>query len=303
MPGGSILKAPDSLWNCPLWGSMLLGSALRGGRVMVIAPSLRGAPSSGFPQMSRAQELLERMMIAREILGDEIASVDGLYRVGIYDPEMGVGDIIARYHAIRETWEKTPFLGQLYDFDPSFFMAMDELLGKLNEQGFEQKYLSETGHEEKPKLHMKAQFCASREAWEKFISRPEWADAVRVITRHVLEDMATDELAALLARADELDEVGDRLVESYLTQVTSEEKEKIVFYIGIGSHNQNYRSFLMDGEVMFLVTYFEALSGMIDFISLTGLCKWPETREELNELLPPYSGLKRKIANFVKTGA
>jgi len=302
MPAGSILKTPDSLWNASIWGSMLLGSALRGDRVLVIAPSLRSAPSSGFPQMSRAQELLERLLIAREILGDEIASVGGLFRVGIYDPEMGVGDVIARNRAIRKTWDDTPFLQELYDFDPSFFIAVDEIFAELKGLGFEEKYLTDGGHKEAPKLHMKAQFFASREAWEKLISRAEWADAFRVMARHGIEDLTTQDLPDLLKRADELEAVGDTLINGYIAQLTSEEKEKIVFYIAVGSHNMNYRSFMMDGEVMFLVSYFDALPGMLDFIGLTGLCKWPETREELNGLLPPYSGTKRKIGRFIKTG-
>ena len=57
MPEGSILIVPDSLWNSPFWASMLLGNAVRGGRVYIISPALENAPSAGFPQMSRAQEL------------------------------------------------------------------------------------------------------------------------------------------------------------------------------------------------------------------------------------------------------
>lgn len=107
------------------------------------------------------------MLIAREILGDEIASVDGFFRVGIYDPEMGVGDVIARRRAIRNTWDNTPFLQELYNFDPSVFTAIEKAVAELKGLGYEEKYLTDGGHKEPPKLHMKAQFFASREAWEK----------------------------------------------------------------------------------------------------------------------------------------
>ena len=61
MPEGSILIVPDSLWNSPFWASMLLGNAVRGGRVYIISPALANAPSAGFPQMSRAQELYSQL--------------------------------------------------------------------------------------------------------------------------------------------------------------------------------------------------------------------------------------------------
>ena len=303
MPPGSILKTPDSLWNSPIWGSMLLGSALRGAKVFVIAPSLAGAPSSGFPQMSRAQELLERLIIAREILGDPITARGGAFRVGIYDPDVGVGDAIGRIRAIRSTWEKHPFLQDLYKIDPAVFQAMDEEVADFEAKGFKTSYLVNKELQETPKLHLKAQFFVSKEAWDKLIERPEWAGLYKLLARQFLESRSKpSELPDVVRHFTEVREVSDELLKSYFAQLTPEERDKIIYYLGVGSHNMNYRSFMMDGEAMFLVSYFDALPAMMDFIGMTGLCKWPETREELNELLPPYGGLKRKIGRFVKTG-
>src|SRR4029078_1773131 len=47
MPSGSIVKVPDSLWQSYLSASLMAGSALRGCRSLIIAPSLRAAPSAG----------------------------------------------------------------------------------------------------------------------------------------------------------------------------------------------------------------------------------------------------------------
>ena len=68
MPEGSILIVPDSLWNSPFWASMLLGNALRGGRVYIISPALANAPSAGFPQMSRAQELYAQLVVVKQTM-------------------------------------------------------------------------------------------------------------------------------------------------------------------------------------------------------------------------------------------
>ncbi len=56
----------------------------------------------------------------------------------------------------------------------------------------------------------------------------------------------------------------------------------------------------MDGEVQVTVTGWTVLAGVLDFVQLLGLSEWPETQEELDRLLPPVGGLKRKLANFGK---
>ena len=55
-----------------------------------------------------------------------------------------------------------------------------------------------------------------------------------------------------------------------------------------------------DGEVQVTLAGMRALNGVLDFLLLTGLCDWPETTEEIDELLPPPGWLKRRIASFVK---
>src|SRR5262245_1993433 len=54
MSPGSLIKIPDSLWQSWLYASLLAGSALRGCKVLIIAPSLASAPSAAPPTMARA---------------------------------------------------------------------------------------------------------------------------------------------------------------------------------------------------------------------------------------------------------
>ena len=49
MPPGSLIVVPDSIWTHELWAAQLLGAALRGCRVYVIAPAQANAPSAGLP--------------------------------------------------------------------------------------------------------------------------------------------------------------------------------------------------------------------------------------------------------------
>jgi hypothetical protein len=73
-----------------------------------------------------------------------------------------------------------------------------------------------------------------------------------------------------------------------------------VSYFTIGSANMDYRSMVMDGEVMLTVTRWNALSGMIDFLILDGLCEWVETQEALDGLLPPVGGMMGGLSRFGK---
>jgi hypothetical protein len=303
MPPGSILKTPDSLWNSSLWASMLFGNALRGGRVLIIAPSLAGAPSSGVPQMSRAQELLERLMIIREVFGRDIASAGGLLRVGLYDPQVGVGDVIGRTRAFQKALNEYPFLRELYPFHPSALETLEEIVGDLEEMGFKESYLVSHEDVETPKIHLKAQLFASKQAWDKLIARPEWADVIRLQADYRLRSLSGKEtMPDLELMKERYDEAGLDLVSSYLAELSEKEKEEIVYYFSVGTQNMNYRSLMMDGEATYLVTYFDALVGVLDFVGMTGLCKWPESREELDEIIKPYGGFQRKFGRFIKTG-
>jgi hypothetical protein len=80
-------------------GELLLvggvGVAL-GGRVFVISPALANAPSAGFPQMSRAQEIFAEMILVQQMLGDEMAAAGGSLHTGIYAVDSDVGDLVGR---------------------------------------------------------------------------------------------------------------------------------------------------------------------------------------------------------------
>jgi hypothetical protein len=156
---------------------------------------------------------------------------------------------------------------------------------------------------ETPKIHLKAQLFASKQAWDKLIARPEWADVIRVQADYRLRSLSGKEtMPDLELMKERYDEVGFDLVSSYLAELSEKEKEEIVYYFSVGTQNMNYRSLMMDAEATYLVTYFDALVGVLDFVGMTGLCKWPESREELDEILKPYGGFQRKFGRFIKTG-
>ena len=92
----------------------------------------------------------------------------------------------------------------------------------------------------------------------------------------------------------------DNLILGLLADLTPGEREELIYYFTVGSTNMDYRSMVMDGEVMVLLGGWQSLFGFIDFLLLPGLCEWLETTEELDALLPPPSGMIRAMAGLMK---
>ncbi len=302
LPSGAVVKAPDSLWNHPLWGSMLLGHALRGGRVLLIAPALSHAPSDGFPQMSRAQELLGRLVLAGELLEEPLAREGGFLRVGLYAPEMDVGDTPARMHRIVDTLEGNPWLSNLFGLPSGTMPRLRAEADRLREGGFDRTYLTGPGAGT-PRLHLKAHFIASREAWDGLLSRPMAGDLFAAY----FQTIAEQNLALAERRAVPFDALtqavippGRALAEAQLAALDPEASRGVLLYYLSGSHNQNYRSSTTDGELVFAVAGWPALHGLPDFLVLAGLSEWVSTLEELEALFPPYSGLRRRIGRWIR---
>lgn len=302
LPSGTVVKAPDSLWNHPLWGGMLLGHALRGGRVLVVAPAIAHAPSDGFPQMSRAQELLSRLVLAGEILEEPLAREGGFLRVGLYAPEMDVGNTPARIRRVVRTLEETPWLAELFQLHPEVPDRLEGTARRLEEAGFNRTYLSGPGAGT-PRLHLKAHFIASAAAWDGLLSAPT---AVDFLTAH-FETIAEQNLALAERRATPMDALtqavippGRELAEGRLQALGSSEGPRPILYYLSGSHNQNYRSSTTDGELLFAVAGWPALHGLPDVLVLAGLSVWVDGVEELEALFPPYGGLRRRISRWIR---
>jgi hypothetical protein len=305
MPGGSHMYIPDSLWNNPLWGAMLVGAAMRGCWVFPIAPSLENAPSAGLPQMLRANELFRRFIAIQQGMQEEIEEAGGKFRVGIYNLDINVNDQVARGELIEKNLAENQWLRDLFPFHPSVFEMLDDLGEEFEAGGYEPVHLAgDAEGEHKPKLHMKSQFFVSGEALSSLLPLEEWRDIVHdyVLAR-------ADEIRLrgpdgsypdVKERREKLAGSATRLFEAWDAKRTRTEREKSVFYLAVGSFNQNYRSMLMDGEVLFLVSGPDASMAFLDFVGMVYVVTWVDTVEELEEVLPSTEGIKRWISRYIK---
>jgi hypothetical protein len=82
--------------------------------------------------------------------------------------------------------------------------------------------------------------------------------------------------------------------------LTPETEEKILFYLATGSQNQNYRSTIMDGEVIVLVARLRAMMAYLDFVGIMMQSTWIDDLAELEKLLPHQSGWGRWIGRHLR---
>jgi len=304
MPPGSVIKAPDSIWGSHFWGSLLLGHALRGGRALVIAPSIKNAPSAGSPQMSRAQEILTRLVVASHILEDEIGDQGGLLKVGLYASSLSVGDIPGKMRALVANLEETPWLRDLYGFHPDVLDRLRSEAQALIESGFDRQY--GVDQEAKlPKLHLKANYFATPEAWDTFLSRPDIAPTLVAYFREVAlqnQALANGGYRNYRLLSESLLPYAHATIVDYMTNLSPEDQARVALFLAVGSHNQNNRSLALDGEVAFVVAGWTSLFGLPDFMVVVGLSTWIDDLDEFEELFPGYEGLQRRISRWIRIG-
>ena len=301
MPRGSHLYIPDSLWNSPFWGGMLLGAAFRGCNVFVIAPSLENAPSSGIPQMSRANELFTKFVVMQEEMAEEIEHAGGVFKTGVYNLDIDVGDQIAHAREVQEGIADNPWLAGIMPFDESVEGVLTELTDYLKSRGYEPAYLVSDVENRKPKLHLKTQFFASQEALDGMVSVEGWRQLILnyFIARAEQTDHRGDYVDSKALRAALSDDV--RRVNTRIAEMnTSEDIDRMVLYLTVGSHNQNYRGKFMDAEVLYVVGQRGAMLAYLDFLGMMCMTTWVESVEELNELMPRYGGFKEWLGRWLK---
>ena len=93
-----------------------------------------------------------------------------------------------------------------------------------------------------------------------------------------------------------------RLFDDYYNSLSQAERDELILYLTVGSTNMDYRSHVMNAEVMVTVSGFASISGAIDLWMIAGLSEWPQTPEDVDALIPPPGWFTRRLARTMKLG-
>ncbi len=299
LPPGGVMIAPDSLWISEFWSGMFVGAALRGAHLYAISPAPGHAPSNATITMYMMQKNMEMMMRASEYFAPHIADAEGSLRVGFYDNEHPVYDLRHRIETLLHGQQENQLLEKRFALHPETTDQLHQLLAQYESEtaapGPAHPVIAEVASDHDPFMHLKAQFLASERALE-ILSRPEWASVVEAYFEIRRAQIGAEETADIAPRILYGGADGHRdLITAYRESLapskeSSEAPADVIFMLTVGSHNQDPRSMLVDGEDMVVVSGYDSLISMLDFMYLLSEAEWPATLEEMQDVFPEPSG-------------
>lgn len=79
-----------------------------------------------------------------------------------------------------------------------------------------------------------------------------------------------------------------------------ENRDKAALFLTLGSHNQDFRGTIMDGEALYVVSGGPAMVAYLDFVTILMTTTWVDSVDELNELIPQHSGFWRWVGRHIR---
>jgi hypothetical protein len=298
-PRGTVIVAPDSIWASPLWAGQLVGAALRGCHVYVIAPSQDNAPAAGLPILARTREIFGRLFEASQVLEDEIAREGGHLRVGLYTRATPSDDTLGALREVKENLEMYPWLIDEFPMPRGIVDFAEKAADDLEAQGYEPRFIAAGTREGRPKMHRKTQIFATKSALRAIADMPETLVGIGRYITFVAQ--ATADPASVLSEDTVLGPSGP-----VLTRIKEDPPpgaRGALYYLTVGSKNQDPRSAFLDGETSYVVSGPWGLFYYPDFIALMANTTWIQKQEDLEELISVEEskarGLARKIRSVI----
>jgi hypothetical protein len=278
-PAGTVIYIPDSLWLSFDRLGQLVQAALRGCHVIVVVPALDNAPNTGFPQLSRMQELATRAAIVQEQLGPLIRAGGGDFRVGMYTRATPLDDVAGTVADVEHAFASTPWLADLFPLSDDAWQALRSLRVTA------QRADNAQHNGQRPMLHRKTQLLAGRDVLAGLSTAPELDElfAAKLRARAGIGGMAPDLPA-------------QRLAEVWRGRAAGISG---VLYLMAGTKNMDPRSAMLDGEATALVAGHAAAQAFMDFVVLSGGVTWVESPDEVAALLPPLAWWQRLIGRIL----
>jgi hypothetical protein len=295
-PADTVIVVPDSIWASPLWAGQLVGASLRGCHVYAVAPSQDNAPAAGLPVLAGTREIFGRLLEASQVLGEEIANEGGHLRVGLYTRSAPSDDNLSSLREMTRRLHEHPWLIEEFPMPHTLVSFLQEEGDKLEAQGYEPRFIAKGTREGRPKMHRKTQLFATRRALRAIADMPALLDGLR---RYIdVAAKGTADPASLLEEGSPLGPAGPVL--SRLMNDPPPEAKDALYFLTVGSKNQDARGAMLDGENSFVVAGPWSLVYYPDFMGLMANTTWIEKQEQLDELISVDDTRARKLGRKIR---
>jgi hypothetical protein len=289
MPEGSIMIAPDSIWNNDFWLSMFFSAALRGVHTYLIGASAKNHPGPTTLALGSIRNTLIRGMYIAELFKEELQKSGGSLNVGLYNTSIDATNFKERMEIILKGFEEYGHINEICSFHPIVIEQLREIKKQLDESYHNQhSNLLQDENIHDPHIHLKSQFFMSKSGL-KILRLKEWKPIIckycsERINQTCGRALDTEGITPNLLKV-RTDPNSPDLFEAYKNALTPEEVNSALFFLTVGSHNQDRRSMFLDGEVLVGVAGYDSLIAIVDMIYLLHSSVWPKNFEEFNQYL------------------
>jgi hypothetical protein len=284
-PPGTVIYVPDSGWTSAFRLTQLLAAALRGCEVYVVAPAPDNAPRVAAASLPATREQLTRLFVVQRDLGEVIRGAGGDLRVGLYTRQAPIGRPEAKLQEVDTTYGKYAFLRSQYPFPESTWRMLRDHRARMDSLQGGRGAAPEDTAGQRPRLHQRTQFLASRALLEELALQPETHRALDLTLRQWNEGATVTPERGPIPDQRRM-EVPRILMEGY-DELPAPVRDSSVLYLAVGSSSKEPRGMALDGEAVALVSGRWALSAYLDFWSLFGSTTWIERVEQFEELIGP----------------
>jgi len=300
---GSVVIVPDPLWLSSEWAAMLAGAAARGARVHVIAPSLANAPSPQAPLMARAHDVMQRLLELRSTLDGQLRASGGELRVGLFAGKAHEDDAEGKRREVVAGLRRAPWISELIPFDSTTLAVLNRAEARTATALTPAADIAQDERVRPPQLHQKTQVIARPGAIAALVRQPGWdrivAQSMETQARQSAKfaeqlGYVTPDIDTLATRSS------DVLLRGFEQAVPEAERKRVSFYFTLGTHNEDPRGMMLDGEATIVVSGLPAAAGLVDLYYLMARSTWVTTPAELDALIPPPTGFWRKVGNLIR---
>jgi hypothetical protein len=218
---------------------------------------------------------------------EEIARNGGLLQVGLYRRESDVRDFDRELRVFIESYTNESVFNEHLGVDRYTLDSLESLREKMALQDTApNKDLAHSDEPCMPKLHFKTN-CLLGPGADDMTRSQAFTDVILEYCRLRLGQLSSDEHAlggVTPALLSPLIRNSDGLIGAYV----------------IGSHNQDRRSMVLDGEAMVYVSGTESVIGALDMVFLMGSVEWINEPSQVDDEFPRTGSIFRALARQIK---